>query len=303
MKLLVSVFLIALLSQFPGISQCNVKTINRPDGTTVKYLNPELVGTGTNCELGLSVSFNGEGYLINTTVRYSSLSKKQIGTLKVQLQNNDAIVLDLFNSELATMQGNNVSLGVYLATDNDILKLKASPLVRVVFAEANGVNQIVTISKSNDLLMRQIKCLERITSQNNSTEKTSTGSTTLSNEQLKQYYDRGSKDPNLIFLRQVFDKYSAGVELSSDIIEDMALEGIKSFNKEYFQSKFFLATIVDAKYGGKWLQFAFINKPDRVFLSWILNNRLKGFGDANWKGEVIKMVQNDAQAMNPVYGF
>lgn len=160
MKVLVSVFLIVLFFQFPGISQCNIKTINRPDGTIVKYLNPELVGIGTDCELGLSVSFNGEGYLINTTVRYSSLSKKQIGSLKVQFQNNDALVLNLYSSELATVQGSNVSLGVYLATDNDILKLKASPLVRVVFAEANGVNQIVTISKSNNLLIRQIKCLE-----------------------------------------------------------------------------------------------------------------------------------------------
>lgn len=145
---------------YSGFSQCVVKTINRPDGVVVKYLNPEPVGSGTNCELGLSVSFNGERYCINTTVRYFSWSVKQIGSLKVQLQNNDALVLELFNSELATVKGENVSIGVYLATENDIKKLLTYKVTRVVFTEANGVNQIVTINKGNDLLMSQIHCIE-----------------------------------------------------------------------------------------------------------------------------------------------
>jgi hypothetical protein len=59
-----------------GFAQCNVKTTNRPDGVVVKYLNPELVGKGSNCELGLSVQTNGNSFFLTTTARYFGASKK-----------------------------------------------------------------------------------------------------------------------------------------------------------------------------------------------------------------------------------
>jgi len=156
-KLLIFVTLLLLNSIISA--QCNIKTINRPDGTTVRYLNPNMVGTGTSCEVGLSVSNNGNSYFINTTVRYFSTPKKQIGSLKIQLQNNSALVLKLSDSQIATTNGNNVSLGVYSTTLQDIKLLRSSQLVRIVFVESDGTNQIVSISKNNNLMMDQIKCL------------------------------------------------------------------------------------------------------------------------------------------------
>lgn len=141
------------------LAQCNVKIINRPDGTTVRYLNPNMVGTGTSFEVGLSVSNNGNSYFINTTVRYFSTPKKQIGSLKIQLQNNSALVLKLYDSQIATTNGNNVSLGVYSTTQQDIQFLRNSQLVRIVFTESDGTNQIVTASKNSSILMDQINCL------------------------------------------------------------------------------------------------------------------------------------------------
>ena len=161
MRKLGTLVLIAISMQINGLSQCDIKTTNRPDGTIVKYLNPELAGTGPNLELGLSVSSNGEAYFINATIRYLSQAKKQVGSLKIQLQNNDALVLNLYNSELASVKGSNVSIGVYFATDEDIIKLKRNTLVRIVFTEVDGMNQIVTINIDNSLLIRQINCLEK----------------------------------------------------------------------------------------------------------------------------------------------
>jgi hypothetical protein len=159
-KVIINSLLFLVFYQNIVFSQCDVKTINRSDGTTVRYLNPELIGSCSNCELGISVSNNGTDYFINTTVRYASISQKQIGTLKLQLQNNDAVTLILFNSQLATMKGENISLGVYLTTKGDIYKLKNNPLKRIVFTEANGVNQIVMIEKNSNVIMKQIKCIE-----------------------------------------------------------------------------------------------------------------------------------------------
>lgn len=152
--------IIAILTELISFSQCNVKTNRRPDGVTVRYLNPELIGKGTGCELGLSVSSNGSDYFINTTVRYFTPPKKQINNLKIQFINDESIVLNLYTSELATMQGENVSLGVYLTTSYDLAKLEALKIKRIVFTESTGVNQIVTLNQNFDLIIRHIKCLQ-----------------------------------------------------------------------------------------------------------------------------------------------
>jgi len=156
--LLIGIF--TIITELFSFSQCNVKTNRRPDGITVKYLNPELVGKGTGCELGLSVSSNGSDIYLNTTVRYFTPPKKQINDLKIQFTNGESLVLNLYTSELATMQGENVSLGVYLTTSYDISKLKILKIKRIIFTESAGVNQIVTLTQNSDLIARHIRCLE-----------------------------------------------------------------------------------------------------------------------------------------------
>jgi len=50
--------LVLTLTSLSAIAQCNIKINKRPDGTTVRYMNPEMVGKCNNCELGLSISNN-----------------------------------------------------------------------------------------------------------------------------------------------------------------------------------------------------------------------------------------------------
>lgn len=152
--------IIPIIFEITCTAQCNVKTTHRPDGVTVRYLNPDLVGKGTGCELGLSVSTDGSDFYINTTIRYFVSPKKQINNLKIQFYNDESAVLNLYTSELATMQGENVSLGVYLTTPNDLIRLKSLKIKRIIFTESNGVNQIITLSQNNDLIIKHLKCLE-----------------------------------------------------------------------------------------------------------------------------------------------
>jgi len=159
-KTVIAIVILILISTLSIYSQCEVKTNRRPDGSVVKYQNAEFVGKGTSCELGLSVSKTGDEYIINTTVRYFSPSKKQVDNLIIQLDIEYSVSLTLYTSELATMKGENIALGLYLTSEEDINLLKKYPIKRVIFKETGGNNQIVTLTSNKDVLMRQIKCLE-----------------------------------------------------------------------------------------------------------------------------------------------
>lgn len=143
-----------------SIGQCDVKIIKRPDGTTIKYLNPTLLGAGTNCELGGSISNNGTDFLFNTTVRYSASSKKTKGTLMIQLSNNVSLVLKMYTNELATVKNNEISLSVFYLTKSDVANLKKTFIKTIVFKEADNKNQIITVSSNSDFASKQINCLQ-----------------------------------------------------------------------------------------------------------------------------------------------
>lgn len=159
MKSLYLVILISLINIL-GFAQCNVIVNNRPDGVVVRYLNPELVGKGNSCELGLSVQTNGGDYFFTTTVRYSGNSQKQIGNLKIQLSNSQSLDLKLYKSELATMRNEQVGLGIYYLNSSDIQKLTNNSIKTVVFQEANNKHQIVTLGQNYDVAQRHIRCLQ-----------------------------------------------------------------------------------------------------------------------------------------------
>ena len=121
-KFNILILLMSLIT-LKGYSQCNVKTNNRSDGVTVKYINPEMVGKGTGCELGVSITTNGTDYYFNTTVLYFTTPVKSTGTLMIELSNNQSLNLTLYTSELATIKNSEVSANVYLLSKTDVEKL------------------------------------------------------------------------------------------------------------------------------------------------------------------------------------
>lgn len=141
-------------------TSCNVKTINRPDGVVVRYLNPELVGKGNTCEFGLSVQTNGDSFFLTTTARYFGASKKMIGDLKIQLSNDQALVLKLYSSELATAKNVQVGLSIFYLTTDDVQKLKNATIKTVVFQEIDKKYQIVTLNQNFDVAQRHLRCLQ-----------------------------------------------------------------------------------------------------------------------------------------------
>lgn len=141
-----------------NFAQCNIKVNKRPDGITIRYMNPEMVGKGRNCELGFSVSTNGEDYLLNATVLYFSNVKKIKNELVIALSNNKSLNLELFSNELAVMNNNQVSLALYILTKEQIQELKTSSINNIIFQEIDGVYQVIK-PQNQMVVSKQLKCL------------------------------------------------------------------------------------------------------------------------------------------------
>lgn len=138
---------------------CNIKTVNRIDGTIVRYLNPELVGTGNNCELGLSIQTNGLDYFLSASIRYFTQAKKITGSLKIKLTNEQSLELPIYTSEFATMQNERLGLSIFYLNNSDIGKLKNSTIKTVAFQETGGIYQIIQLNQNYDVAMRHLNCL------------------------------------------------------------------------------------------------------------------------------------------------
>lgn len=157
-----TIILVALICTNSIKSQCKVQTTNRSDGYTVKYLRPELVGSGNKCELGLSIQTIGNLCTINAVVRYIKANPKKLkGDLKIKLVDDNSIEPKLISTEFATQNNEQLTLGVYSLSNTDIIKLKKSPIKIIVFQEEEGLNQIVLISVNADVAQRHIKCLTK----------------------------------------------------------------------------------------------------------------------------------------------
>ncbi len=122
-------------------------------------MNPQMVGKGAGCELGVSISTNGSDYYFNTTVLYFGTPVKSTGTLMIELSNNQSLNLTLYSSELATIENSEISVNVFLLSKTDIQKLKNTIIKKIIFKEEGGKNQIVILSKNFDVASRHIICL------------------------------------------------------------------------------------------------------------------------------------------------
>lgn len=158
-KTLVALF---LLLSAQGFSQCNVQTSNGSNGSTFKYLNAEMVGTGAGCEMGVSISTNGTNYFFNTNVRYAKKSVKSDGTLVLVLRNNQSLNLKHYSCQVVPGKTKNsdVVMSVYSLAAMDIEKLKKASIEKIVFTEVGGKDQSIVLSKNFDVATRHLKCLE-----------------------------------------------------------------------------------------------------------------------------------------------
>jgi len=159
-NLIYTVIIAFFFISYQGFSQCNVQTSNSSNGSTFKYLNSEMVGSGTGCEMGVSISTNGTNYFFNTNVKYAKKPVKSGGTLIVTLKNNQSLNVKFYSCQITNGKKPEMVMSVYSLTPPDIEKLKKAAIEKIVFQEVGGKNQSIVLSKNSDVAIRHIKCLE-----------------------------------------------------------------------------------------------------------------------------------------------
>ena len=147
-----------------GFSQYDIKTVNRPDGVTMKYFNPAPVVIANSHEAGLSLYKNikTKQYFLTTTVLFKKQSPTKLsGNLLIQTVGTEGLSLSPVWHKLINMNGQNVATSMYLLTDKDIDQLKINEIKLIIF---NAYDQLVglNLTKNKDLLIIELSKLSRL---------------------------------------------------------------------------------------------------------------------------------------------
>lgn len=156
--------LIALLIIHLGFSQTEIKTINQPDGVTMKYFNPTPVAIASSHEAGLSLykNMNTKQYFLAVVVLFKKESPKELtGNLLIQTTGTKGLSLVPVFNKIINMNGQNAASSMYLLTNRDINELKINNIKLISF---NTDNQPVglTLTKNKDLVAKQLSKLLKL---------------------------------------------------------------------------------------------------------------------------------------------
>lgn len=159
------IFFLALLLICNNIfSQNEIKTVNRPDGITMKYFNPVPVVIANSHEAGLSLykNINTKEYFLTVTVLFKKQSPTELsGNLLIQTNGTEGLSLLPVWHKLINMNGQNVATSMYILTNKDIDQLKIREIKLISF---NSNNQPVglNLTKNKDLLIIELSKLSKL---------------------------------------------------------------------------------------------------------------------------------------------
>jgi len=139
--------------------QCNCETINRDDGTTIKTCQTLPVAYDNTTQIGLTVATNGMDKYVTVTVRFKSTAKNISGNLSIRLDDNNLMTFELVNAQLAYIGNSQVAVGVFLANDTDIVKLKKSGIKTIIIKLIDGLLRTYQAKMNTDVLKKQVGCL------------------------------------------------------------------------------------------------------------------------------------------------
>lgn len=157
-------FLILLLICNLGFAQNEIKTVNRPDGVTMKYFNPVPVVIANSHEAGLSLykNINTQQYFLTLTVLFKQQSPTELsGNLLIQTDGIEGISLSPVWHKLINMNGQNVATSMYLLTSRDINELK-NRLIKAISFKAYNQSVGLNLTNNKDLLIIEFSKLSKL---------------------------------------------------------------------------------------------------------------------------------------------
>jgi hypothetical protein len=155
------VFILLVLVTGNVFSQCDIKTNNRPDGSTIKYFTPKPVAKTSDHEAGLSLYYNVQSkeYTLTIFLLYKNGTPTKLnGDLIIQTTGDTGISLKSYRHELVTMNGKEIGTSIYYLTQKDIAQLEKYPLKTLSVKVNNNIIGL-TITENKNLIIKQFSCL------------------------------------------------------------------------------------------------------------------------------------------------
>ena len=140
-------------------TRCDVKTNNRDDGTSIRYLRPDRIGYSDYLILALSLQTNGQSYYVAALSVFQNESHRLIGSLILGFNNDNSCRLESYKSELTTYNGYTASITIFEADEKDLKGINQSNLKFAVVKLDNGVSQTITVKMNDSILRSHLKCL------------------------------------------------------------------------------------------------------------------------------------------------
>ncbi len=153
--------IVLILLSFCAFGQYDIKTVNRPDGITMKYFNPIPVAITNSHEAGLALYKNvtNKFYILSITVLFKSDNPTELsGNLLIQTTGNKGHSLEPVFHKLINMNGRNVASSMYILTERDIIELK-SKTIKLISFNANGQPVGLNLTKNKDILITEFSML------------------------------------------------------------------------------------------------------------------------------------------------
>lgn len=159
-----SILICLIIASFTALAQYEVKTIQRPDGITLKYFNPIAVASVNNYEAGLSLYKNPDNnkYFAAISVLFKNTVAEELnGNLLIQTTGKNGISLEAAYNRLVTMNGREVALSMYYLTEREINELKSNP-VKLISFNVNDEIIALNLSENRDVLVKEFEILSNV---------------------------------------------------------------------------------------------------------------------------------------------
>ncbi len=159
MKLLFFSLLVTFITG-TAIAQCDVKKLDRPDGVTVRYMQPDRVGISDKMMLSLSVQTNGSQFFVVALSVFQAKAVNMKGTMTIQFDNDKSITLQHFASQSTTVGKFPATNSIYTVGTDDLPVISVADIKSVTLQMEGGETVSITPKANADILKRQYTCLK-----------------------------------------------------------------------------------------------------------------------------------------------
>lgn len=149
-----------LASNLNAFGQCDIKTVERPDGNLIRYFNPKPVIIQEQYEVGSAIYKNETSgkFMVNISVLFKTMQPKKVkSNLTIQTNGNRGIVLKLIKSEEIEMNGRKLAVALYEIDKTSLDQLKKY-LLKSIFFYLDGHMYGSTITNNKDIFIKELKC-------------------------------------------------------------------------------------------------------------------------------------------------